>query len=143
MLVSYLELAEQITALDDRIRFAGVSNKLGKIIASSYRKGLTPLLNGEETEKSIPQTVLRGSIQTELEKKLGKTLYSITVYERIKRVIIPLYDIYSNSVAVLLVSFDIEVANADIDSIIINRIMPLIRGNDDRQREFCTRFIKK
>ena len=92
MLASYSELSEQIVVLDERVRFAGFSNKIGKIIASSYRKGLVPFLSGEETEHSIPQSVLKNSLQPILENKLGKTLYSISVYEKVKRVMMPLYD---------------------------------------------------
>lgn len=132
MLVSYSELCEQVVALDANIRFAGVANKLGKIIASSYRSGLVPLLSKEETEQSIPQHALRVSPPPMLESKLGRTVYSVTTFEKIRRVIIPLYDLYGNTSSLLLVSFDIETHN--YDSIIQDRILPLVRGNDDRQR---------
>lgn len=142
MLVSYSELAEQIVVLDERVRFAGFSNRIGKIIASSYRKGLVPLLSGEETEQSVPQSVLKNSLQPVLENKLGKTFYSITVYEKIKRAMIPLYDQYGNTGSILLVSFNIETPGGDLESIILERIMPLVRGNDDRQQS-CRRLYKE
>jgi hypothetical protein len=141
VLVSYSELAEQIVVLDERVRFAGFSNKLGKIIASSYRKGLVPLLSGDETEQSIPQSVVKNSLQPVLESKLGRTLYSVTVYEKVKRVMMPLYDQYGNTGSILLMSFNIETPSSDLESIILDRIMPLVRGNDDRQRS-CRRFYK-
>jgi hypothetical protein len=134
VLVSYSELAEQIVVLDERVRFAGFSNKLGKIIASSYRKGLVPILSGDETEQSIPQSILKNSLQLVLESKLGRMFYSITVYEKVKRVMMPLNDQYGNTGSILLVSFDIETPSGDLESIIHDRIMPLVRGNDDRQR---------
>jgi hypothetical protein len=133
VLVSYSELAEQIVVLDERVRFAGFSNKLGKIIASSYRKGLVPILSGDETEQSIPQSILKNSLQLVLESKLGRMFYSITVYEKVKRVMMPLNDQYGNTGSILLVSFDIETPSCDLESIIHDRIMPLVRGNDDRQ----------
>lgn len=142
MLVSYSELAEQIVVLDERVRFAGFSNKLGKIIASSYRKGLIPLLSGEETEQSIPQSVLKNSLQPILENKLGRTFYSITIYEKVKRVMMPLYDQYGNTGSILLISFNTETSGGEIESIIVERIMPLVRGNDDRQQS-CRRFYKE
>src|SRR5690606_39570038 len=131
MLVSYSELCEQVVALDDTIRFAGIANKLGKIIASAYRSGLVPLLSKEETERTIPQYLLRLSPSPELENKLGRPVYSVTTYEKIKRAIIPLHDSYGNTRSLLLVSFDVETTNHD--SLIEDRILPLVRGNDDRQ----------
>ncbi len=55
-----------------------------------------------------------------MEEKLGKTIYSITLYEKVKRVVIP---IGKDGNFILMVSFDNE---ADHDSIIRNKIMPLI-----------------
>ncbi|HEX7031813.1 MAG TPA: hypothetical protein VF172_02320 [Nitrososphaera sp.] len=129
MLVSYSELCEQVVALDASIRFAGVANKLGKIVASAYRSGLVPLLSKEETERTIPQYALRLSPPPELESKLGRPVYSVTTYEKIRRAIIPLHDVYGNTRSLLLVSFDIEERN--YDSLIQDRILPLVRGNDD------------
>lgn len=129
MLVSYSELCEQVVALDASIRFAGVANKMGKITASAYRSGLIPLLSKEETERTIPQYLLRLSPSPDLESKLGRPVYSVTAYEKIRRAIIPLYDPYGNTRSLLLVSFDIEASNHD--SLIQDRILPLVRGNDD------------
>jgi hypothetical protein len=55
-----------------------------------------------------------------MEAKLGKTIYSITFYEKVKRAVIP---IGKDSDFILMVSFDNE---ADHDSIIRNKIMPLV-----------------
>ena len=55
-----------------------------------------------------------------MEAKLGRTLYSIAFYEKVKRAVIP---IGKNGDFILMVSFDNE---ADPDSIIRNKIMPLI-----------------
>jgi len=55
-----------------------------------------------------------------MEAKLGKTIYSITFYEKVKRAVIP---IGKNGDFILMVSFDNE---AEHDSIIRNKIMPLV-----------------
>ena len=134
MIVSYSELVKQIVVLDGRVRFAGVTNMLGKIVASHYRKGLAPLLSEEETEKSIPQSVLKSSLRPANEEKLGRSLYSITIYERIKRAMIPLYDQYGNLLSILLISFDADATGSEVESILLDRILPLVRGNDERHR---------
>ncbi|HXG06661.1 MAG TPA: hypothetical protein VNI77_04965 [Nitrososphaera sp.] len=64
-----------------------------------------------------------------MENKLDSTLYSVTAYEKIRRVIIPLYDAYVNIRSLLLLSFDIQASN--YDSLIQDRILLLVRGNDD------------
>ena len=55
-----------------------------------------------------------------MEAKLGKTIYSITFYEKGKRAVIP---IGKDGDFILMASFDNE---ADHDSIIRNKIMPLV-----------------
>jgi hypothetical protein len=58
-----------------------------------------------------------------MEAKLGKTIYSITFYEKVKRAVIP---IGKDGDFILLLSFDNE---ADHDSIIHNKIMLLISNH--------------
>ena len=81
---------------------------------------MVPLLTQEETIESIEHSVSRMSTRRLLEAKLGKTIYSITFYEKVKRAVLPLG---KNGDFILMVSFDNE---ADHDSIIRNKIMPLI-----------------
>jgi hypothetical protein len=97
---------------------------------------LVPLLSGGETEQSIPQSVVKNSLQPILEDKLGRTLYSITVYEKVKRAMIPLYGQYGIVGSILLVSFNIDTSSSDVESIIVERILPLVRGNEERQRAY-------
>ena len=42
-------LCEQILELDNTIRFVGIANLEGKLIAHEYRKGLRSLLTEEES----------------------------------------------------------------------------------------------
>jgi len=42
-------LCKQIQQLDNSIRFVGIANNLGSLIATAYRNGLTPLMNEQET----------------------------------------------------------------------------------------------
>jgi hypothetical protein len=61
-----------------------------------------------------------------MEAKLGKTIYSITSYEKVKRAVIP---IGKDGDFVLMVSFDNE---ADHDLIIRNKIMPLVSSHHQK-----------
>ena len=114
------DVCQDIIGLDKTIRFAGIANMRRTIVSAKYRDELVPLLTQEETIKSIEHSVSRMSTRRLLETKLGKTIYSITFYEKVKRAVLPLG---KNGDFILMVSFDNE---ADHDSIIRNKIMPLI-----------------
>jgi hypothetical protein len=113
-------LCSKIIESDKAIRFVGVSNKMGNQIISRYRSGLTPLLTPSEIEMYAMQTVLRMNTRKDFELKLGKPIYSFTLYGKLKRVTIPLE---SKEYPILMASFDIE---ADHENIIVNKILPLI-----------------
>jgi hypothetical protein len=114
------DVCQDIIGLDKTIRFAGVANMRRTIVSAKYRAELAPLLTQEETIESIEYSVSRMSTRRLLEAKLGKTIYSITFYEKVKRAVLPLG---KNGDFILMVSFDNE---ANHDSIIRNKIMPLI-----------------
>jgi hypothetical protein len=114
------DVCQNIIDLDKTIRFAGITNMRRTIVSSKYRPGLVPLLTQQETIESVEHSILRMSTRRLMEAKLGKILYSITFYEKVKRAVIP---IGKNGDFILIVSFDNK---ADHDSIIQNKIMPLI-----------------
>jgi hypothetical protein len=113
-------LCNDILESDRSIRFVGISDKMGKQIASSYRAELIPLLTPSEIEMSAIESVLRMNTRKDFESKLGKPIYTFTLYEKIKRVTITLEN---KEYPILMASFDLE---ADHDNIIINKILPLI-----------------
>ncbi|MDW0120778.1 MAG: hypothetical protein QOK64_09700, partial [Nitrososphaeraceae archaeon] len=64
--------------------------KIGKQIVSIYRVELVPLLIPQEIEMLAIQSVLRMNTRKDFESKLGKPIYSFTIYQKIKRVTITL-----------------------------------------------------
>jgi hypothetical protein len=117
-------LCNQILASDNSIRFVGIPNNMGKLIVSKYRDDIvTPLLSEQEIEMLAIESVLRMKTRKDFESKLGKPIYSFTMYEKIKRATITL-EKDNERYPILMVSFDIQ---ADHDSIIINKILPIIR----------------
>jgi hypothetical protein len=58
----------------------------------------------------------------DFESKLGKPIYSFTLYEKLKWVTIPLE---SKDYPILMVSFDID---ADHETIILNKIIPFVKN---------------
>ena len=122
MTIDVHNMCKQIIELDSAIRFVGIPNKFGKQIVVEYRKGLTPLLTDTESELYAVESVMRMNNRKDYESKLGKPIYSFTLYEKIKRTTISLDN---KDYPILMVSFDTE---ADHESIILNKIMPFVKN---------------
>jgi CheY-like chemotaxis protein len=118
---------KEIQQLDNSIRFVGIANNLGSLIATSYRKGLIPLMNEQETSHYAIQVVLRAATREDFESKIGKLEYSIGKYERIIRATVPIRLFGSNDdqnkFYYLLNSFDLKSAVIDI---IEDKVMPFV-----------------
>src|SRR5919202_3040219 len=117
-------ICDQVLHSDNSIRFVGIPNKMGKLVVSKYRNGLVPLITEQEIEILAIESVLRMNTRKDFESKFGRPLYSFTLYEKVKRATITLQDNNSEEYPILMVSFDRE---ADHDSIIMNKILPIIK----------------
>ena len=115
------EFCQLILGADESIRFVGIASLTGAILAMKYRANLTPLLTQEETSSSIKYSVWRMESRRELEEKLGRTLYVIATYEKLKRATIP---VGHDGNSILIISFDNE---CDAESIIRNKILTIIK----------------
>jgi hypothetical protein len=115
------EFCQLILSLDESIRFVGIATISGAILATKYRANLLPLLTKEETASSIKYSVLRMESRRLVEGKLGKTLYVIATYEKVKRATIP---VGQDGQSILIISFDNE---SDPESIIRNKILTVIK----------------
>jgi hypothetical protein len=118
------EICSQVLLLDKSIRFAGIANNMGTLIAYKLREGLVPLLNEEELQNNIMKAVLRMKTREDYESKLGDVIYTFALYKRVKRASIPLDDSHHPDLAVLTVSFDMV---ADHDTIIMDKILPVLK----------------
>ena len=122
MLAITEELCKEFLALDNGIRFVGAADMRGKITASAHRQGLKSLLTKEESELSATQSILRMGTRKTMEQKLGRTVYAFAMYEKVKRVTIPIKDN-----GILMLSFDIEV---DHEPIIVGKVVPRLKALD-------------
>jgi hypothetical protein len=115
------EFCQMILSLDESIRFVGIAALTGAVLAMKYRANLTPLLSQGEAASSIKNSVWRVESRRILEEKLGKTLYVVATYEKVKRATIP---IGQEGQTILTISFDSE---SDAESIIRNKILTIIK----------------
>lgn len=136
-------LCSRILQLDEKIRFAGIANHLGTLLASAYRHGLVPLLTREETSHYALQSVLRAATREDFESKLGRQEYSIGKYGNVIRATIPIIYIEEGSQKrnvikdddestrdivkfYLLLSFDVEY---EAQHTIEKKILPFLEEN--------------
>ena len=137
--VNLSNFCKQILQADGSIRFAGVANNLGSLIATEYRQGLIPLMTKEQTSQYAIEAVLRAAIREEFESNIGRLEYSIGKYEKIIRATIPIIIIVKNTTNAadendetkdkklyLLLSFDID---SDARTVIDTKILPYVKEN--------------
>lgn len=115
---------DRIIQLDDRIRFAGIANSMGTLIASSYRKQLQPLLNDDETKLYAMQAVLRAELREDFQKNMGTLIYSVGKYDKLLRATIPLIG-FDYKKFYLLLSLDVE---SNAFSILENKVMLYLKN---------------
>ena len=102
---NYKNLCDDILNLDRIIRYCGIADHLGSLLAKSYRSGLVPLSSPEETEKYTMQAIQRtGAIQGGA--KVGRLQYVIGKYENLLRATIPVISETNNKFYIML-SFDV------------------------------------
>jgi hypothetical protein len=117
-------ICNEILELDRSIRFVGIANKMGKLVAAKFNRGITALLTREEIEANIIKAVLRMKTREDYEDKLGRTIYTFALYERVKRASIALN---KGDYSLLMVSFEVA---AEHEPIILNKILPRIKEHN-------------
>jgi hypothetical protein len=112
-------VCEDVLAKHNSIRWTGIVNKNGVILAQKARKAVKLLLSDEENEEYAATAIARQKTRGKFEPKIGKMVYSFGRYELIHRATIPINENYY-----LLMTFDVEEKN--FDQIIIDKILPVI-----------------
>ena len=112
---------------DHFIRFAGVSDHLGHLIAMAHRKDLVPLMTPEERARYAVQAAIRAATRRSFESKIGELQFSISRYSRLVRATVPIKSSGKRKF-LLLLTFDVD---AEADSIVNKKILPYILENKD------------
>jgi len=86
----YEQLCKDILNLDAKVRYAGVCDDTGEVKYGGQREGVKNLLSPEETKRSNVQALARWGLRNALAPKVGKGKYSMTEYEKLKRITVPL-----------------------------------------------------
>ena len=90
MTINYDELSKQIIALDPQVRFAGVANSKGELVAGGQRDNVEKLLNDDDVSMSIHYGFKKRDSYTNLAYKIGHERSSITEFEKVTMITIPI-----------------------------------------------------
>ncbi|HEY7733212.1 MAG TPA: hypothetical protein VIB07_00295 [Nitrososphaera sp.] len=121
----FQEFCDKIVTLDPTIRFAGIADEDGHLVATADRKGLKPILSPEERVQYAITAATRQYTRLRWEYLLGKVNYAMSHYAKIIRATIPIADENSRLYYVLLLSFEVNKGN--VHDIIMKKIVPLVR----------------
>jgi len=118
--MDHQKLVDTIMDLDSNVRFATICNMTGDIQVSGKREGIENFLTLEETQESLKHATNAWMFsRTPHYKKIGKGLYTLSVYEKLKRVTMPLEDGF-----MLLATFDNQGEQSKIIDGILGQVHP-------------------
>ncbi len=81
--MDFAKICNQVFALDDDIRYAGVVDDSGTLVAGGMKKGLDSLTDQSNEELYLAQTALRKSMRQRFDNTLGRARFAYVERERI------------------------------------------------------------
>ncbi len=119
MTVNYDELTKQVLNIYPEIKFAGIVNVKGEIVAGGHKENVEQILEGDEVKMSIHYAIQKRDLYTNLAYKIGHEKSAITEFEKVILISIPM-----NSNELFLVRTDIGVNYSKIIEFIYSKIDP-------------------
>jgi hypothetical protein len=83
---------KDIMNIDPKIRLVTICDTNGDIIFYRHRQGVQNLLTKDESKKSLEMAMTAWKVRGELSDKIGKGMYVLAEYEKIKRITMPFGD---------------------------------------------------
>ena len=115
--IEYENLVNRLFNLDENIRFVAVANKSGEILAKGSKPDTQLFLSPEETQETLHHAITAWKSREKHYPKTGEGLYTLAVYEKLRRATIPL-----PSGNLLLVTIDNAGGQQQIMDKIINEV---------------------
>jgi hypothetical protein len=102
--MDYDKLCKSIFALHDDIRYAGVVDETGNLLAGGMKKGIDSIVDVAGEELYLAQTAIRRSMRERFDATMGKARFSYIEREKIS--IITLY--FDNKVILITLEPNID-----------------------------------
>ncbi|HYT45359.1 MAG TPA: hypothetical protein VEP90_23730 [Methylomirabilota bacterium] len=100
---------KDIMNIDPKIRLVTICDTNGNIIFYRHRQGVQNLLTKDESKKSLEMAMAAWKVRGELSDKIGKGMYVLAEYEKIKRITMPFGDDF-----LLYLTTEVEVDHSSI-----------------------------
>lgn len=107
------ELCNSIFEINEKIRFVGIIDQMGKLIGGDMKKGLPSLEKNDGSIRLYLGYAINNILRRDFDDIFGKVLYTFSERERIKLLTIPIDD------NLLLVSMDKSTDHVEL----INKII--------------------
>ena len=78
----YASICDSVLSLDPKIRFAGVINERGRLVAGGMRPNVEPLENEKDDEMIFMEIALRVKMRQEFDKQLGPVDFALASRQR-------------------------------------------------------------
>jgi hypothetical protein len=88
----FQNLCDAIFALNPNIRFAGVVNNMGTLVAGGMKQSVKSMEHKGDSSKLYLESALRSEMRKDFDKEFGKTIYSFSEREKIKVASFPLHN---------------------------------------------------
>lgn len=124
-IMDYQRLCERIFALHDDIRYAGVVDDTGLLIAGGMRNGIDSIVDQNNEELYLAQTALRKSMRQRFDGTMGKSRFAyverekisiLTVYMNKNTVIVTMEPNVDSHTAVDIAQDALEILNDNIET---------------------------
>lgn len=84
------KLLNMLMDFNSDIRFTAICDKNGEILWNSKRNNVKNMISLADTKKTLQRAVSAWEERAKIEKIVGRGMYVIAAYEKIKRITIPL-----------------------------------------------------
>jgi len=88
--INYDELSKKVLDLDPQVRFAGVANIKGVMVAGGQKDNIEKLLSDNDVSMSIHYAFQKRELYTPLAYKIGDERSSITEFKKVTMITIPI-----------------------------------------------------
>ncbi|WP_428326365.1 hypothetical protein [Nitrosopumilus sp.] len=90
MVEDYKSFLEVLMVSNKNIRFSAICSLEGELLFQKRRDDIRQLFSLEETKEQLNRTIESWKSRVEIKDRVGSPLYSVTSYEKIKRMTIPI-----------------------------------------------------
>ncbi|MDH5431043.1 MAG: hypothetical protein OEW78_04080 [Nitrosopumilus sp.] len=78
----YAKICNSVLTIDPKIRFAGVINERGRLVAGGMKENVEPLESEKDDEMIFMELALRVKMRKEFDKQLGPVNFAMASRER-------------------------------------------------------------